>query len=330
MDKSQRRLSVLSGQLAHSNSSAILHRDEERVAEEAHAAHVRIQSSAATSNGTISGLLEGQVALITGAGKGIGEAAARLLAAHGAAVVCTDLDDTAAQLVAGAIQDAGGRAVALAGDVTAPEFPERAVAEAVRVFGGLHILVNNAGYTWDGVIHKITPDQWAAMLQVHCTAPFRLIQAAAPAMRDAAKAEMERNGVAKPRCIINISSTSGTHGNAGQANYATAKAGVVGLTKAVAKEWGPFNVRCNAIAFGLIDTRLTRPKEGGESITVGGQQVQLGIPSADTYWSAIKSQIPLRRVGSAEEAAAAIFMLASPYSSYITGQVLEVNGGSFM
>ncbi|EFJ48538.1 hypothetical protein VOLCADRAFT_60269 [Volvox carteri f. nagariensis] len=287
-------------------------------------------SSAATAHSGTGGMLEGQVALITGAGKGIGEAAARLLAAHGAAVVCADLDGTAAQMVAGAIQEAGGRAVPLAGDVTAPDFPERAVSEALRAFGGLHILVNNAGYTWDGVIHKITPEQWAAMLEVHCTAPFRMIQAAAVAMRDAAKMELERSGVAKPRCIINISSTTGTHGNAGQANYATAKAGVVGLTKSVAKEWGPFNVRCNAIAFGLIDTRLTRAKEGGESILVGGKEVKLGIPSADGYWSAVKSLIPLRRVGSADEAAGAILMLASPYSSYVTGQVLEVNGGSFM
>ncbi|GLC37019.1 hypothetical protein PLESTB_001401000 [Pleodorina starrii] len=333
MEGSRRRLAVLAGQLTGQLPPAPASRHEELQGPAAQRPTVplRMTPCAAEASPSASGrMLEGQVALITGAGKGIGEAAARLLASHGAAVVCTDLDDTAAQLVAGAIQEAGGRAVAVAGDVTAPDFAERAVAEAVRAFGGLHILVNNAGYTWDGVIHKITPEQWDAMLEVHCTAPFRLIQAAAPAMRDAAKLEMERNGAAKPRVILNISSTSGTHGNAGQANYATAKAGVVGLTKAVAKEWGPFNVRCNAIAFGLIDTRLTRSKEGGESIKVGGKEVQLGIPSADSYWSAIKSHIPLRRVGSAEEAAGAVLALVSPLTSYVTGQVLEVNGGSYM
>ncbi|GFR40583.1 hypothetical protein Agub_g1163 [Astrephomene gubernaculifera] len=276
------------------------------------------------------GMLSGQVALITGAGKGIGEAAAKLMAAHGAAVVVADMDAGAAQHVAREIRVSGGRAVAVAGDVTAPDFPERVVGEAVANFGGLHILVNNAGYTWDGTIHKMSPEQWAAMLEVHCTAPFRLIQAAAPLMRDAGKAEIERSGEARQRCIINISSTSGTHGNAGQANYATAKAGVVGLTKAVAKEWGPFNVRCNAIAFGLIDTRLTRAKEGGESIVVGGKTVHLGIPAASSHWEVLKPLVALRRVGSAEEAAGAVLALASPLLSYVTGQVLEVNGGSYM
>ncbi|KXZ43467.1 hypothetical protein GPECTOR_89g487 [Gonium pectorale] len=320
----RRRLAVLAGQLGPASA---IRSDQTTAAASTLGAQPCAAREAAGGPGP---LLAGQVALITGAGKGIGEAAAKLLASHGAAVVVADLDDTAAQLVADAVQEAGGRAVAVAGDVTDPAFAERAVGEALRVFGGLHILVNNAGYTWDGVIHKMTPEQWSAMLAVHCTAPFRLIQAAAPAMRDAAKAEVEQEGAARPRSIINISSTSGTHGNAGQANYATAKAGVVGLTKAVAKEWGPLNVRCNAIAFGLIDTRLTRPKEGGESIVVGGKAVALGIPSADSYWSAIKGQIPLRRVGSAEEAAGAILALASPLCSYVTGQVLEVNGGSYM
>ncbi|KAG2436754.1 hypothetical protein HXX76_006278 [Chlamydomonas incerta] len=319
MDCPQRRLAVLAGHLGASSSGR------------AGPLSAAPCAGGVSSSATPARLLEGQVAIITGAGKGIGEAAAKLMAAHGAAVVCADLDEQAAQVVVDAIQDAGGRAIAVAGDVTAAGFAERAVAEALRAFGDLTILVNNAGYTWDGVIHKMPPEQWAAMLDVHCTAPFRLIQAAAPAMRDAGKAEADRTGRPKPRCIINISSTSGTHGNAGQANYATAKAGVVGLTKAVAKEWGPFGVRCNALAFGLIDTRLTRAKEGGESIQVGGKEVKLGIPSADNYWASIKGQIPLRRVGSAEEAAGTILALAAPsLSSYVTGQVLEVNGGSFM
>lgn len=288
------------------------------------------ESSCCLGRGAPPHPLQGQVAIITGGGKGIGEAAAKLLAQYGASVVVADLDAAAAEAVAQAIHAAGGRAAAVAGDVTAAGFAERLVDEAVRAFGGIHIVVNNAGFTWDGVIHKMSDQQWAAMLAVHCTAPFKLIQAATPHMRDAAKHEMESQGAAQPRSIINISSTSGTHGNAGQANYATAKAGVVGLTKAVAKEWGPFNIRCNAIAYGLIDTRLTRPKESGESIQVGGHQVPLGIPAADTYWQAVKAAIPLRRVGSAEDAAGAILMLAGPWSSYMTGQVLEVNGGAYM
>lgn len=164
------------------------------------------------------------------------------------------------------------------------------------------------------------------------SAPFRLIRGLAPLMRDAAKAEADAapDGVAAPRAIINISSTSGTHGNAGQANYAAAKAGVVGLTKTVAKEWGHLNIRCNAIAYGMIDTRLTRPKDGGEAISVGGRTVQLGIPGAEALREAAVGTIPMSRLGSSEEAAGPILFLASPWSSYVTGQVLEVNGGRDM
>jgi 3-oxoacyl-[acyl-carrier protein] reductase len=164
------------------------------------------------------------------------------------------------------------------------------------------------------------------MLLVHNTAPFRLIRAAAPYMRDAAKQELETKGKSKPRCIINISSVSGTHGNAGQANYATAKLGIVGLTKTVAKEWGGFNIRCNAIAYGTIDTRLTQAKEKGEHIVVDGKKVSLGVPAA---LQGDLNRIPLRRAGTVQEAAGAILMLASPHSSYITGQCIEVNGGVY-
>lgn len=170
-------------------------------------------------------------------------------------MVVADLDSEKAQATADFIRNSGGVAVPIAGDVCAEDFPERVVNAAISNFGGLHILVNNAGFTWDGVIQRMTPKQWQTMLDVHCTAPFRLIQAAAPYMRDAAKKEIEERGRARPRSIINISSVSGTHGSAGQANYATAKAGVVGLTKTVAREWGHFNIRCNVIAYGHINTR---------------------------------------------------------------------------
>lgn len=188
------------------------------------------------------------------------------------------------------------------------------------------------GYTWDGVIHKIVPPQWDAMLAVHATAPFRLIQAASPYMRDAAKKEMESSptGTARPRVIINVSSTSGTHGNAGQANYAAGKAAVVGLTKTVALEWGPFNIRCNALAFGFIATRLTAEK-GDAKIVVGRKEVALGIPGGSAAADAAAEMlIPLKRVGTPEEGAGAMLMLASPYAGFVSGQCVEVTGGAYL
>jgi len=227
------------------------------------------------------------------------------------------------------ITSAGGSAAGFAGDVTADDFAERCVAAAAAAFGGeLHILVNNAGYTWDGVIHKMTDEQFKAMYDVHCEAPFRLIRAAAPLMRDAGKREMRERGAATPRSIINVSSTSGIHGNAGQVNYAMAKMGVVGMTKTVAKEWGAFGVRCNAIAYGMIATRLIGDKSSGESITVGGKKIALGIPGQSSPRESPALMLtPLRRPGEVSEAAGAMLMLACDHSSYVTGHTLEVTGG---
>lgn len=276
-------------------------------------------------------LLLDQVAIITGAGSGIGRAAAILFAHHGAFVVVADLDAAAAAATADFIRNsAGDRAVTVAGDVTAPDFPQRCVEAALSAFGGLHILVLNAGFAWDGVVHKMKDKQWQTMLDVHLTAPFRLIQAAAPAMRDAAKAELSRTGRARPRVVLTVSSVSGVHGNAGQANYAAGKAGVVGLTKALAKEWGALNIRANALVFGHIATRLVQDKEKGATIEVGGERVALGIPQADATASLMRNMVALGRVGSAEEAAGAMLLLASPYASYITGQAVEVTGGGWM
>eukprot|EP00882_Tetradesmus_deserticola_P010187 GHRQ01010764.1.p1 GENE.GHRQ01010764.1~~GHRQ01010764.1.p1 ORF type:complete len:278 (+),score=136.68 GHRQ01010764.1:553-1386(+) len=267
----------------------------------------------------------------SGAAKGIGEAAALGFAREGAQLLLTDLDAAAAEQAAARCRQAGSPKVAvLAGDITAADAAAKIADKLQAEFGRLDVLVNNAGYTWDGVIHKMGDKQWQAMLDVHVTAPFKLIQAVAPLMREAAKQEQERQGQAAPRSIINISSTSGTHGNAGQANYAAGKAAVVGLTKTIAKEWGHLNLRCNAIAYGMIDTRLTRAKEGGEAISIAGEQVQLGIPGGDVLRELAVGTIPLARIGTAEEAAGAILMLASPWASYITGQVIEVNGGSYM
>mmetsp|Transcript_34659 Transcript_34659/g.98196 ORF Transcript_34659/g.98196 Transcript_34659/m.98196 type:complete len:304 (-) Transcript_34659:21-932(-) len=282
------------------------------------------------SSSSREGLLSGQVAIITGAAQGLGAAASRLFAQEGCRVVACDLDKARVEGVVAEIVSRGGAAVSVAGDVTSNSFADSAVQAAVASFGRLDILVNNAGYTWDGMVHKMSDQQWEAMMAVHCTAPFKLIKAAAPHMRDAAKQELKATGHAAPRSILNISSVSGTHGNVGQANYSTAKMGVVGLTKTIAKEWGPFNIRCNCISFGYMDTRLTQAKEEGESISVCGKEVKLGIPSTNGMLAAVEAEVPLGRMGTADEGAGAMLLLVSPLASYITGQTLEVAGGAKM
>lgn len=269
-------------------------------------------------------MLRDRVAIVTGSGRGIGKATAVLFAGEGASVVVSDLDPEPAEETASEIRAAGGKAVVVAGDVTDQAFANAIVKKAVDTWGGLHILVNNAGYTWDGVIHKMSDQQWEAMLAVHLTAPFRLIRAAAPWMRDVAKQE-KLDGKAVNRKIINISSTSGTRGNAGQANYSSAKAGIVGMTRTLAKEWGAFNVQVNAVAYGWIDTRLTREKEAGQTLDRAGKEVAVGIPAA--MRDAMKMMIPMGRAGTTDEAAGPLLFLASPLSDYVSGQCLEVTGG---
>jgi 3-oxoacyl-[acyl-carrier protein] reductase len=269
--------------------------------------------------------LEGKVAIVTGAGRGIGKAAARLLAAEGARMVAADLDEERLAETVALVSNAGGKVHAIAGDVTEAAFAQALVDGALAVFGGLDILVNNAGYTWDGTLHKMSDAQWQSMLDVHLTAPFRILRAAAPYLRETAKREAAERGQARARKIVNVSSTSGTRGNSGQANYAAAKAGVIGLTRTLAREWGRFNIQANCVAFGLIDTRLTQSKEKGEKILRGEVQIDLGIPAAMRQASI--DLIPLGRPGTPEEAAGAILFFASPLSDYVSGQVLEVAGG---
>ncbi len=276
----------------------------------------------------MSDLFANQVVVITGAGRGIGAAAARLFAIHGASVVVNDLDPEPAESVAEDINSAGGTAIAFPGSITGPGFPEQLLQAAVDQFGKINILVNNAGFTWDAMLHKMSDEQWQAIQDVHGNAPFRMIRAAARHMREPAKAEKKAGGPIEPRCIINVSSTSGLHGNIGQANYAHAKMGLVGLTKTVAKEWGFLGIRCNTVAFGFIDTRLTRPKEAGDTIRVGDRDVALGIPAQIREMASSSIRIPLGRAGTPDEAAGGILLLASPFASYITGHVLEVTGGA--
>jgi 3-oxoacyl-[acyl-carrier protein] reductase len=270
-------------------------------------------------------LLEGKVAIITGSGRGIGRAAAELFAQHGARVVVSDIDPAPAEEAAAAIRSSGGEAVSVPGDVTDRAFPGLIVNTAIEKLGGLDIIVNNAGYTWDAVIHKMTDEQWEAILAVHLTAPFRIIRAAAPYLRETAKKEKAATGQARARKIVNVSSTSGTRGNAGQANYSSGKAGVVGLARTMAKEWGQFNIQVNAVAFGRIDTRLTQAKEKDEKIRRGEAEIAIGIPAERLERTT--PLIPMGRPGTALEAAGAIFFFASPFSDYVSGQVLEVTGG---
>ena len=270
-------------------------------------------------------LLEGKVALITGAGRGIGRATAELFAGEGARLVLNDLDDEPAQQAADACRRLGAEVALCTGNATDPAFPDRWIRTALDAFGRIDVLVNNAGFTWDGVIHKMTDQQWDAILDLHLKTPFRIVRAAAPYLRETAKTEAARGERPLCRKIVNVSSTSGVAGNAGQANYAAAKMGIVGLTKTIAKEWGQFNVTCNAVAFGFIDTRLTQDKERGAATAAG---IALGIPKEQR--EAVIRHIPLARAGTPEDAAGPVLFLASPLSDYVTGAVVLVTGGLYM
>ena len=271
------------------------------------------------------GMLDGKVAILTGSGRGIGSAAAKLFAAEGALVVVSDLDPNPAEETAGAIRDAGGKAIVVMGDVTDPAFPKLLISATLDTYAGLDIIVNNAGYTWDAVIQNMTDKQWYAMLDVHTTAPFRILREASSFIRDAAKREQTANGRANARKVVNVSSVSGVYGNAGQSNYSTAKAGITGLTKTLAKEWGRYNVQVNCVCYGFIETRLTAAKESAEKVHRDGEEIALGVP--DQMRQMAPLLIPLGRPGTPEEAAGPMLFLASPLANYVSGHVLEITGG---
>jgi 3-oxoacyl-[acyl-carrier protein] reductase len=269
------------------------------------------------------GVLDDRVAIVTGSARGIGRATAELLSSQGAKVLINDLDADVAQQTADEID---GETVVYGGDLTANGAPDELVKTAIDAFGKIDIIVNNAGYTLDAPIHKMSDDWWEKMLAIHVTVPFRVIRAAAPHLREPAKQERER-GEEVFRKIVNVSSISGTMGNAGQANYSAGKSAVVGLTKTLAKEWGQFKVNVNAVAFGYIETRLTASKVEDNTMEIGGEKVQLGIP--DQLRGMAAMLIPLGRPGTPEEAAGGVFFLCSPWSNYVHGQVLNVTGGQF-
>ncbi|HVR30423.1 MAG TPA: SDR family oxidoreductase [Thermoanaerobaculia bacterium] len=273
------------------------------------------------------GTLESRTALVTGAGRGIGAALARKLASEGVAVLATDLDAEPLERVVGDIGAAGGSAVALAGDVTAGDFAARAVARAVEDMGGLDILVNNAGYIWNTTIQNTSDEQWEAMLEVHLTAPFRLLRVAADYFRAQSRREAEE-GVVRRRKVVNVSSLSGLGGEPTQVAYATAKAGVVGLTKSLAKAWGRYHVNVNCVAFGYIETRLTQGWQGDPAtIEVKGRRLKVGFDRRVA--ESLMARVPLGRAGTAEEGAGAIYLLCLPEADYVTGQVLVCDGGAF-
>jgi 3-oxoacyl-[acyl-carrier protein] reductase len=268
--------------------------------------------------------LEGKVALITGSGRGIGRSIALKLASEGARVVVNDLDEAPALEVVEAIRQAGGQAVACVGSVTATDFAERFVGTAVSEFKGLDIIVNNAGYTWDNVVQKMTDEQWYAMMDVHLTAPFRILRAAQPVIRALSKQEKDA-GQTVVRKVVNISSVAGLFGNAGQTNYSTAKAGITGMTQTLAKEWGRMNVTVNCVAYGFIKTRLTVSAESDSTANIDGRDIKVGVNP--DLMAAMERMIPLGRGGSPDEAAGAVYLLCIPESDYISGQTLMCSGG---
>jgi 3-oxoacyl-[acyl-carrier protein] reductase len=269
------------------------------------------------------GVLDDKVAIVTGSARGIGRATAELLGEHGARVLINDLDGDVAEQTAGELP---GETVVYAGDLTAEGACDELVKTAVDAWGRLDIVVNNAGYTRDAPVHKMSDRDFQAMLDIHNVVPFRVLRAAAPHLREPAKQEREE-GHEVFRKVVNVTSISGTMGNAGQANYSSGKAGVVGLTKTLAKEWGQFKINVNAVAFGYIETRLTASKEESNVMEIGGEKVQLGIP--DQLRGMAAMVIPLGRPGTTQEAAGGVFFLCSPWSNYVHGQVLNVTGGQF-
>ena len=268
-------------------------------------------------------VLEGKVAIVTGSARGIGRATAELLSRQGAKVLINDLDGDVAEETSSEID---GETIVFAGDLTKDGACDKLVEKVIGEWGQVDILVNNAGYTIDAPIHKMSDENFQRMLDIHSIVPFRMCRAVAPQMREPAKKERDE-GREVFRKIVNVSSISGTMGNAGQANYSSGKSAVVGLTKTLAKEWGQFKINVNAVAFGYIETRLTASKDESNVMEIGGQKVQLGIP--DQLRGMAAALIPLGRPGTPQEAAGGVFMLCSPWANYVTGQVLNITGGQF-
>jgi 3-oxoacyl-[acyl-carrier protein] reductase len=268
------------------------------------------------------GTLDGRVAIVTGAAQGIGRAVVLKLASQGASVLANDLDADRLDALKADVEKAGGRCEVLPGDVTAPDFGQRAVAKCLECFGDLHIVVNNAGYIWNSRIASHTDEQWYAMIDVHATAPFRLLRAAGRHFR-----EMSASGrSAQARKVVNVSSISGLFGEATQLSYSAAKSALVGMTRSLAKDWGRYNVTVNCVAFGFIETRLTQTFEKDiPQIAIGQRSLKVGVD--ETQAQMMKAITPLGRSGTVEEAAGAIYLFCVPESDFISGETLVAAGG---
>jgi 3-oxoacyl-[acyl-carrier protein] reductase len=273
-----------------------------------------------------SGKLKDKVAIVTGAGRGVGRATALMLARDGATVVVNDLDEQEARSVADEISAEGFDALVCAGSVTDPLFPDQLIQTTLDTYNKIDILINNAGYIWNGAMHNHSEEQWQAMLDVHVTAPFRILKSFSTWLRPQARKEIEEHGAAVCRKVVNVSSVSGTEGNATQIAYSSGKAAVTGLTKTLAKEWGRYNVTVNCVAFGHLETRLTQPYDDEPPlIEVAGKRHKVGLATAQL--KAIKNSVPLGRVGQAEDGAGAIYLFCIPESNFVTGEILTCSGG---
>ena len=270
--------------------------------------------------------LEGQIAIVTGAGRGVGRATAIMLAKDGARLVVNDLDPNVAAETASLIQQSGHEATVVVGSVTDSDFPSRLLHGALDAYGSIDIIVNNAGYIWNGAMHNHSDEQFQAMLDVHLSAPFRILREFSSWLRPQVNKEIGVSGQAKCRKVVNISSVSGTTGSATQIAYSAAKAGVIGLTKTLAKEWGRYNVTVNCVAFGPIETRLTQPYSGAPpTIDVGGREFKVGL--SEKQIEGIAATSPLGRTGKPEDAAGAVYLFCIPESNFVTGEVLTCSGG---
>jgi 3-oxoacyl-[acyl-carrier protein] reductase len=281
----------------------------------------------ATQSESVPGMpftLKGKTALVTGAGRGIGRAIAKRLVGAGARVMINDLDE-AMLLESEAELAQPGRVSHITGDLTDPAIPDLIVQATLAEFDSLDIIVNNAGYSWDNVIQKTTDEQFQAMLEIHLVTPFRLLRAASSFIRESAKREIAAS-LRVMRKVVNITSIAGTDGNPGQVGYSAGKAGIIGLTKTLAKEWGRYNVNVNAVGFGLIETRLVQPlTDAAANMEMHGHQIRLGVQPS--LLDSVKNACPLGRLGTPDEAAGAVLFFCSPLSDYVTGEVLICGGG---
>ena len=261
----------------------------------------------------------GKVVIITGAGRGIGKALALSLSEKGAKLVLNDLDP---EPLLETQNSAKGETVGVSGSVSNTEIGALLTKTAIEKYGTIDLVATLAGYTWDSMLHRMDQTQWSNIIDVHLNGTYSVVQPAFSAMRQEALSEKESNILIKPRKILTVSSMS-AFGNLGQANYAAAKSGIVGLTRTAAIEGAAFNILSNSIAFGPIDTRLTRARESQNEWV--GDSAQ-GIP--EKARAAYFSTLPLGRPGTIPEAVEPMLFLLSSHANYISGTLLEVNGAA--